>query len=742
MADNLNPSGFYGHPSNHGSAPATSAQTFSVTNGDEDEIMSRLEPVTNPDGSFDSLFRRYSSNIFSTGIQMPSIQDRVPCMPSSRRESSLPLIPELASNIPSVVVEAENNTMNDFIPNHQSSYVVNDPFDISQLQINESERLRLRQLEQSLVGDTRNSTPPQTVGAYGHVSRSQHQLPLNEVPQGIPYGSASFNAAVPNVYTASNLQVNMTAPPVCYQAPSENRLPNDRLTASVNHRPAYNPSQAHSLMRGQNVLQTQQPLQSQIGPQSAYQTHQPMHVQNGPRGAPQLHHEPMPMQTRLPSGCQEHVSTLGQSGRQTNLSMLGQGTSPIHKQPMFGARNNAHHANMPALRQSAFQGAYQAHCPMPEPILQQSAYQVHLSMPGQNAQCDQPDQRLLSSQWNRNLPAYSQFQPHQVPLPGWNLAQSNPQQVVYYPQPRRYTQRDYPQLQSFTGQKPEEWPSWIAYFHSTTVQYAIPPHENFERIKKAIATDSPAHMAVRHLLHLPTEGDTIIQVLQDFFGQPHFILQKLKEKAEKFPQITDDRMDRLLALCADVENLVATLRTCAGEAHMVEGSLLNILVKKLPVQLQLQWGGSQHYGLQLASFNNWLKSIRPSAIRIIDQPLGASAWQQSKSSSSSTAANKRINSHQRIDGAPKPDETESLTSENTTQRNENFEVKAKGCKVCSSEEKHHLGDCTAFREKSVDGRWKTVRALKVCFCCLNHGHGSNKCTKKSCEIDGCQKKTP
>jgi hypothetical protein len=82
---------------------------------------------------------------------------------------------------------------------------------------------------------------------------------------------------------------------------------------------------------------------------------------------------------------------------------------------------------------------------------------------------------------NQNYPAHNEAHRYsngnEMPVPGWNLGQQQPQQIVYYPQPRRYTQRDYPQLQSFTGQKPEEWPSWIAYYRSTTAQYGIPPHE-------------------------------------------------------------------------------------------------------------------------------------------------------------------------------------------------------------------------------------------------------------------------
>ena len=309
-----------------------------------------------------------------------------------------------------------------------------------------------------------------------------------------------------------------------------------------------------------------------------------------------------------------------------------------------------------------------------------------------------------------------------------NAPESNPYQahpqVVYVAQPpRRYTQRDYPQLPKFSGLHPEEWPSWIAYLRATTEQYAIPNHENFERIKKSIVDDSPAFMAVKHLLHLPHEGDTIIGILRDYFGQPHFILQKLKEKAERFPQVTEDRMDRLLALCADVENLVATLRSCPEEAHLIEGTLLMTLLRKLPPQMQLKWGESQHYGLHLNNFNLWLRSIRPAAIRIIDQPLNASAWRQSKMNPIQTDQgrnSRRLNVHQT-----------SSDQENSTRERK--------CKVCKQDD-HSLADCEGFRTKSVDERWKLARGFKVCFCCLNSGHGSDKCNKGECEIDGCNRK--
>jgi len=61
------------------------------------------------------------------------------------------------------------------------------------------------------------------------------------------------------------------------------------------------------------------------------------------------------------------------------------------------------------------------------------------------------------------------------------------------------------------------------------------------------------------------------------------------------------------------------------------------------------------------------------------------------------------------------------------------------CPLCEGE--HSLGYCPKFKEQTLPQRRETVRALKVCLCCLKVGHMIRSCrSKKHCSADGCKSK--
>lgn len=261
--------------------------------------------------------------------------------------------------------------------------------------------------------------------------------------------------------------------------------------------------------------------------------------------------------------------------------------------------------------------------------------------------------------------------------------------------------------------------STISYYRATTEQYAIPPHENFERVKKSLVADSAAYKAVRNLLSLPHEVEQIIAILGQYFGQPRMIVEQLKNKAQQFPAVKEERIEVLIALAAEVRNMVALLDYCAEEAPVIEGTILTALSEKLSTPLRLQWATSPLYGRRLSNFSAWLSTYSEAALRIIKQPLQASAWgnvTDIKAAEPKTV--KKVNAIQ------------TVTEDNTGIENN------KKCRKCEDAE-HPLNQCPKFKAMTVDERWKHVRASKVCFCCFKNGHGSDKCRAKSCEIDGC-----
>src|SRR5207237_6631677 len=62
---------------------------------------------------------------------------------------------------------------------------------------------------------------------------------------------------------------------------------------------------------------------------------------------------------------------------------------------------------------------------------------------------------------------------------------------------------------------------------------------------------------------------------------------------------------------------------------------------------------------------------------------------------------------------------------------------AKKCKYCELDG-HKIQDCRKFIRKPYEKRIKFIRDNRLCFGCLNYGHGFEQCkSKKPCPISGC-----
>ena len=60
------------------------------------------------------------------------------------------------------------------------------------------------------------------------------------------------------------------------------------------------------------------------------------------------------------------------------------------------------------------------------------------------------------------------------------------------------------------------------------------------------------------------------------------------------------------------------------------------------------------------------------------------------------------------------------------------------CVVCGN--MHGIWGCDAFKKLNTIDRYKKVKDAKLCFLCLRSGHPVKECKRKSCGIDGCQKR--
>lgn len=74
------------------------------------------------------------------------------------------------------------------------------------------------------------------------------------------------------------------------------------------------------------------------------------------------------------------------------------------------------------------------------------------------------------------------------------------------------------------------------------------------------------------------------------------------------------------------------------------------------------------------------------------------------------------------------DEQINYKSKNSSKPVMTISKDVKSCPMC--EQNHHLYQCQKFRDSDNNSRWSFVKTNRLCFCCMQPGHGIQKCNKR------------
>lgn len=122
----------------------------------------------------------------------------------------------------------------------------------------------------------------------------------------------------------------------------------------------------------------------------------------------------------------------------------------------------------------------------------------------------------------------------------------------------------------------------------------------------------------------------------------------------------------------------------------------------------------------ITDFSQWLVTLRRLANMVTDSMPSSSQLMPDINSGRKSAAHNR--------GATKG------------RRYAYVSVAQSKCLICLGK-CSNLVECKAFLQLPVDERWKKVKTLKTCFCCLKTGHQANRCfARKRCGLEGCSYK--
>ncbi|XP_023158646.1 uncharacterized protein LOC111591636, partial [Ceratitis capitata] len=265
-----------------------------------------------------------------------------------------------------------------------------------------------------------------------------------------------------------------------------------------------------------------------------------------------------------------------------------------------------------------------------------------------------------------------------------------------------YLPRQMQALPDFCG-KAEDWPMFYTAFTESTAVYGYSNFENNQRLHKCLKGE--ARETVKSLLIHPSNVNNIIEQLKFKFGRPEQLIRCQLAQVKEIAPITESGVLKLVSFATKVNNICIFLQSAnGGDQHIANPTLLDDLVMKLPMSKRIEWA-------------TYAASIRPYATIV-----QFSQWL--------TRLANVISSVNDVELIRDPKRRVVLHAAESQRR--------QSCPICCGP--HKTAECNKFIEFTVPRRWTETKNLRLCFSCLNAGHGTRTCQRrKPCSTEGCRR---
>ena len=175
-----------------------------------------------------------------------------------------------------------------------------------------------------------------------------------------------------------------------------------------------------------------------------------------------------------------------------------------------------------------------------------------------------------------------------------------------------------------------------------------------------------------------------------------------------------------------VSSFVNILQQFGYTNDLFSSSNLDIAVNKLPLDIKRRWFAHIESPLKrtripnLVEFDSWLQEESQVHERLLSCTPSTSKFESPKSNV-----------------VKKPDfKRNAKSNESTFNSNDSKEKTDAKCPIDSAS--HRIWNCEAFKNLTVDKRFKVAKEKKLCFCCLGSSHPAKDCPRRrKCGIDGC-----
>ncbi|XP_017485502.1 PREDICTED: uncharacterized protein LOC108374055 [Rhagoletis zephyria] len=290
-------------------------------------------------------------------------------------------------------------------------------------------------------------------------------------------------------------------------------------------------------------------------------------------------------------------------------------------------------------------------------------------------------------------PSSSVISPTITPHSAYSQAISNTPQSVIQP-PRKLMD-----LPEFSGQ-PEDWPVFHTAYTESTIAYNYSNFENNQRLNKCLK--GSARESVKSLLIHPNNVGAIVEQLRVRFGRPEQLVRSQLKAVRDMPFVSEAAIGKIVPYATATKNLTVFLQSIGEEKHLVNPTLLEELVNKLPLSKRLEWARYsatiQPYPT-IINFSDWLSEI--------------ASFVQMVQDSECREPRRRAVLHTNGERSIK-------------------------CIMCHG--LHKVSECKKFLDATVAERWEQSKRRRLCFSCLNVGHATRDCRlRKQCMVHGCQR---
>ncbi|XP_058817021.1 uncharacterized protein LOC131680319 [Topomyia yanbarensis] len=273
-------------------------------------------------------------------------------------------------------------------------------------------------------------------------------------------------------------------------------------------------------------------------------------------------------------------------------------------------------------------------------------------------------------------------------------------------------------LPVFSG-KSEEWPLFYSSFVNSTEACGFTEVENLIRLQECLK--GPALESVRSRLLLPAGVPQVIATLRMLYGRPEQLIYSLQQKVRRTDPPRADKLDTFIPFGMAVQELCDHLEAADSKDHLVNPSLIQEMVDKLPAPTKREWVQYKRFSekVTLRTFAEFISIIVKEASEVT---LVVESRLPSYSRTEKPRARERAFVH-----------THFLDQKETSpSASKPFPI----CRICEKDG-HRIRNCDEFRRMKPQQRLAAIQNWRLCERCLNEHEGWCK-FKITCNVGSCR----